>query len=159
MKSENVKIALTSIYIHGGSLDLKLQNYIAIIVGLLFIVSAFVPLGPYHFLGEANITGVLWNFMVPTGWLAIIVGVVLLFHSKLGLTNKRLAIFMFAASLSVIVFRFQDVDYFLSLWHGVKGEFDVDRGFGSLIQFAIALLSVLAGLLVIVIHNSKDDHV
>ncbi len=49
---------------------MKLQNFLGIIVGLLLIASAFVPLGPYHFEGEANITGVLWNFVLPTGWLA-----------------------------------------------------------------------------------------
>jgi hypothetical protein len=46
----------------------KLKSLIGVIVGLLFIASAFVPLGNYHFEGEANIVGILWNFMLPTGW-------------------------------------------------------------------------------------------
>jgi hypothetical protein len=134
----------------------KLKKFIGIIVGLLFIVSAFIPLGPYHFEGEANITGALWNFMVPTGWLAIIVGVVLLFHMKLGLENKRLALFMFVAGLLVIVFRFQDVDYFLGLWHGVKGDFDVESWLLTPAPFITALTGVFAGLLLLIIRDDSS---
>ena len=125
-------------------------------MGLLFIASALVPLGPYHFRGEPNITGVLWNFMIPTGWLAIILGAVLLFHKKLGLENKRLAFLMFAASLLVIVFRFPDVDYFLSLWHGVTGDFDVEAR-GGFVPLAVALVSLLESFLVLAIHNHNND--
>jgi hypothetical protein len=55
---------------------------LVIILGVLFVGSAFVPLGSYHFVGEANIIGVLWNFMLPTGWLALIFGVILIFPKQ-----------------------------------------------------------------------------
>ena len=134
---------------------MKLQNYLGIILGMLFVASAFVPIGAYHFLGVANITGVLWNIMLPTGWLALIVGVVLLFHMRLGLENKRLSFFMFVASASIIIFRFLDVDLFLGLWHGVKGNFDVDGRVP--IPFVIALVSLLASIFLMIIHNNTND--
>jgi hypothetical protein len=105
----------------------KLRNLIGVIAGLLFVASAFVPLSAYHFEGEANIVGVLWNFMLPTGWFSIIAGAALIFHEKIGLKNKWLAYALFVASLLLIVlFLLEDVDYFLGLWHGVKGDFDVE---------------------------------
>ena len=138
-----------------GALGVKIQNFLSIVIGLFFIASEFVPLGAYHYIGEANITGVLWNFMLPSGWLALIVGVVLLFHGRIGLENKRLALFMFVVSLSIIIFRFLDVDYSLGLWHGIKGNFDVDARVP--IPFVIALASLLASIFLIIIHNNTND--
>ncbi len=136
---------------------MKFQNFIAIIVGLLLIASAFVPLGPYHFEGKADITGVLWNFMLPTGWLALIFGFVLLFHMRLGIKNMRLAMFILVASGSVIFFRFQDVDYFLSLWHGVNGDFDVDRHAVSIFPFIVEIVGLIASFLVMISQNHSKD--
>ena len=136
---------------------MEFQNFVGIIVGLLLIASAFVPLGPYHFVGEADITGVLWNFMLPTGWLSLIFGVILLFHMRLGIKNMRLAMLILVASGSIIIFRFQDVDYFLSLWHGVNGEFDVDRHEVSIFPFVVAILGFFASFFVMITqYNNKD---
>jgi uncharacterized membrane protein YozB (DUF420 family) len=105
----------------------KAENLSGLIVGVLFVVSAFVPLGSYHFEGEAKIIGILWNFMLPTGWFGILVGVLLILRNKIGLKNKRSAYVMFTAGLlSIVLFIVQDVDYFLCLWNGVNGDFDVD---------------------------------
>jgi hypothetical protein len=125
---------------------LRFQNLV-IILGVTFVVSTFVPLGPYHFVGEPNVVGVLWNFMLPTGWLALIIGVILIFHKHLGLKNKKLALFLGISSLLIVVIRFQDVDYFLSLYHGISGEFDVDSHAISIFPFAVALVSLLASFL------------
>ena len=89
---------------------MRFQNFLVIILGVLFVASAFVPLGPYHFVGEPNIVGVLWNFMLPKGWLALIIGVILIFHKYLGFENKKLVLFLGISSLLIVVFRFQDVD-------------------------------------------------
>ena len=93
--------------------------------------------------------------MIPTGWLALIIGVILIFHKHLGLENKKLALFLGISSLLIVVFRFQDVDYFLGLYHGVSGEFDVDRFELSIFPFAVALVSLLASFLGMVAQNNK----
>jgi hypothetical protein len=54
-----------------GNLKLKFRNYITIVVGLLFIASSLVPVGVYHHEGVEGIYGVIWNFMIPTGWFYI----------------------------------------------------------------------------------------
>ena len=136
-------------------LKIKFKNYIGVAVGLLFIASSLVPVGVYHHEGEANITGVLWNFMIPTGWLYMLVGVVLIFHKRLGLENKRLAFVMFVAGLLFypLLLR-QNVDYWLGLWRGVMGDYDVESfGFLKLMlyfPFCVGLTSILASLLVMI---------
>ena len=88
------------------SSKLKVQNFLAIFVGTLFFASIFVPLGQYHFEGEKYVTGVLWNFMIPLDWLNLILGSILIFHTKFGLVNKKLIFFMIGASLSSFILRF-----------------------------------------------------
>jgi len=93
--------------------------------------------------------------MIPTGWLHIVIGVILLFHKRLGLENKRLAFVMFVAGLLFypLLLR-QNVDYWLGLWRGTTGDYDVES-FGVLklmlyFPFCVALTSILASLLVMI---------
>lgn len=46
----------------------------------------------YHFEGKVLIAGILWNFMLPTGWFAIVAGVVLLFHNRIGLKKQTISL-------------------------------------------------------------------
>ena len=156
-------IALTGIFT-SLFLNVKFRNYLGVAVGLLFIASALVPLGGYHLeSSDVPVTGVLWNFMVPTGWFYIVVGVVLLFHKRLGLENKRLAFVLFAGGLLFfpLLFR-QNVDYWLGLWRGVTGDYDVDSfGWVRLIlyfPFCVALTSILTSLLVMINGITKSQN-
>lgn len=81
--------------------------------------------------------------MLPTGWLALIFGVILIFQKRLGLENRKKAFFLVISSLLIVGFRFQDVDYFLSLYDGVTGEFDVDIRAISRFPSAVALATSL----------------
>lgn len=141
-------------------LKFKFKNYIGIAVGLLFIASALVPVGGYHLEGAVGITGVLWGFMVPTGWYCLVVGVVLLFHKRLRLENKRLALVMFAAGLLFfpLVFR-QDIDYFLGLWRGVSGDFDLEGPRWLIaLHYSGALTGLFTSLLVMINGRTKSQN-
>ena len=126
------------------------KTFVGIIVGLLFLVYALVPLGGYHLEGTMGVTGTLWHFMVPTGGYCIAVGVVLLFHRRLGLENRRLAYILFAAGLFIIPLLFrQNVDYWLGLWRGVTGDYDVDGPKWLLTPFLmLAATGIFTSLLV-----------
>jgi hypothetical protein len=140
---------------------MKLRNFIDIMFGLLFIASAFIPLGPYHHEGGLDIAGTLWNFMLPTGWLGIVIGVGLLLNGRIGLKNKRLAYVMFLVSLLlIVVFLLQDADYFLSLWHGVSTNFDVDaQWFLAPASAYLGILGAFTGLSLILIPNHNTTMV
>ena len=142
-------------------LKLKFKNYIGIAVGLLFIASALVPVGGYH-LRSSNVPvwGILWGFMVPTGWYCIVVGFVLLFHKRLRLESKRLALVMFAAGLLFfpLVFR-QDIDYFLGLWRGVSGDFDlVGPRWLIALHYSGALTGLFTSLSVMINGRTKSQN-
>jgi hypothetical protein len=142
------------------ALEVNLRNLIGTILGLLFTLSAFVPMASYHFEGEANIVGVLWNLMLPTGWFAIIAGTILLLHERIGLKNKRLAYAILAASLILIALSLLqglllDVDYLLGLWHGVKGDFDFESRSNAVPLF-LGMAGIFASLLLITIRNEPE---
>ncbi len=138
---------------------MSLRNLLVAIVGLLFVLSAFAPLGSYHFMGKALVSGILWNFMLPTGWVAIAAGAVLLFHKRIGLENQRLAYAMLAASLFLLVISLLqglglllDVDAFLGLLHGVEGDFDLQ---GSM---AVPLFLGMTGIFVSIMLIAMPPH-
>ena len=118
------------------------------LVGLLFVASALVPIGVYHFEGELNIAGMLWNIMLPTGWFDISVGAAFLFHEKIGLGGKKLKYLMLLCGLmSIALFYLQDIDFFLSSWHGVTGDYDIDgKSFLTAFPLFAGYISILTGL-------------
>ena len=138
------------------------KTVVGIIVGLLFLAYALVPLGSYHLEGATGVTGTLWHFMVPTGWYCIAVGVVLLFHRRLGLENRRLAYILFAAGVFIVPLLFgQNVDYWLGLWRGVAGDYDVDGPKWLLTPFLLlAATGIFTSLFVWInpTHNSGQEY-
>jgi hypothetical protein len=136
-------------------LQVNFRNLLGTLVGLLFVLSAFVPLASYHFEGKALISGILWNFMLPTGWFAIVVGILLLFHKRIGLKGKRLAYAMLVAGLLLLVISLLqglgllvNVDWLLSVLHGVRGNFDLQGSMAVPMFFGIAVM--FASLLLII---------
>lgn len=140
---------------HRSALDLKLRTVVIPLFGLLLIASAFVPIGAYHGLGDIDVSGILWNFILPTGWFGIIAGIGLLFFDRIRLNNKRLADVIFLISLLLMMLSLlQDVDYHLSLWHGVKTtNFDVDSFILANVSVILSLLGTCVGLLLITNHK------
>jgi hypothetical protein len=136
------------------------RNLLGALVDLLFVLSAFVPLASYHFEGKALISGILWNFMLPTGWFAIAAGAILLFHKRIGLKNMRLAYAILAASLFLLVIALLqglgllfDIDYLLGLLHGVSGDFELQ---GSMaVPLFLGIVGIFASLLLMITRHSE----
>ena len=138
---------------------MKLQNLVPRIVGSLFVASAFVPLASYHFEGEPYIFGFLWNLMLPTGWLAVTAGAVMLLHQRIGLSKKQLVYVMLASGLLLmLLFRLQDVDYFLGLWHGVQGNFDTEKMTLTLAAFLVGIMGILGSLFLVTSSTTPPKH-
>lgn len=123
-------------------------DILGIALGLLFVVSALLPLGSYHFEGQAEIVGRLWNLMLPTGWFDGAIGAALLLHRRIGLKRNELPYLLLIGGVgSVALFYLQKVDVFLGLWHGVQGDYDVE---GVMLltafPFLVGMTSILTGL-------------
>ena len=134
---------------------MKAKELIVSFLGLLFIASAILPLGAYHFAGAADVVGILWNFMLPTGWFSFGLGVVILFRQKIGLTDIRLRYLLLIGGLVLALLVFLGDDYFLGLWTGVNGNYDVDNRLP--VPFWSGVVGVFAGLLLKISPKKKSS--
>jgi hypothetical protein len=124
---------------------MEAKELIVPFLGLLFTISAILPLGAYHFIGAADVVGILWNFMIPTGWFSFVLGAVILFRQKIGLTNIGLSYLFLIGGLVLVLLVFLGDDYFLGLWTGFSGNYDVDNRLP--VPFWSGVVGVFAGLL------------
>jgi hypothetical protein len=117
-----------------------------VILGSLFIIAQFIPLGAYHFVGEPHIVGGLYNVLFPHGMFTLIFGFLLIFYEKLMLERfiRLNYLLILGGALIILVGYYEPEDYILGLLHGVEGDFDTD---GVNTGFPIGLVSVLVGMI------------
>jgi len=124
-----------------------------VILGSIFVLFQFIPLGGYHFEGEAHIVGGLYNILFPHGVLSVVLGGFLIFYERWGF--KRLIplnyLLILGGTMIVLVSYYEPADYILGLWHGVEGDFDTE---GVSTGFLTGILSLSAGVIISVINSS-----
>ncbi len=122
-----------------------------VLVAVLFVLVLLAPLGAYHCMSD-TISGTMWGFMVPVGYVAAIAGSLLLLSDKLCLSRfistPRLLILTGISVITVHVAQSQFLEIFLGASTGVQGLYDVDfystvLSFPSLVSF----LAIAVGLL------------
>ena len=86
--------------------------------------------------------------MLSTGWLDAAIGALLLLYGGVRLNGKWLKYLMLIGGvISIALFYIQDVDLYLGLWHGIRGDFDVDgKSFLTASPLLVGLTSTLMGL-------------
>jgi len=84
--------------------------------------------------------------MTPLGYAALILGVILVLYPKLWLVRRLrfVNLLMISGFLIIGVYLTQPVEFFLGLWHGVAGEYDIDR-YSPLVSlpFYVGVVSIL----------------
>ena len=131
------------------SLESGFQRTVRSMFGIICIIALFSPLAVYHYLGEASISGTLWAFMTPIGYVALILGIILVLYPKLWL-HRRLRfpnLLIASGILMIIIYLVQPVKFFLALWHGTTVEYDIDM-YSPLVSlpFYLGVVSLLYGV-------------
>ena len=118
-----------------------------LILGYLFIIVQFIPLGVYHFIGGPNIIGGLYNFIFPSGIISIVLGTALILYDRQALrTHIRLHHLMLLGGFLILLTTYnQHPDYFLGLWRGVNGDFDIE---GVNTGYYVGIISLLTGMMI-----------
>lgn len=125
------------------------------VIGLLLVFLFFLPTAFYQYscceFGSDIIMGSLYGYMLPYGYIALICGIVLVlrphFKPLHWIKPSHLLIVAGVFVLLGMVFS-KNVDYFLSSWHGIGGEWTVQvDGVANLIAVTIPALSIAAGLI------------
>jgi hypothetical protein len=119
--------------------------------GVILGALLFTPFGVYHSRVEPYVTGYLWGYHLPVGYVGLLLGILAVLYPRLNmLRSLRFSAFMPIIGLSLfLTFLFSPKDYFINLINGTNfspAQIDVDFALGNPVVLGLALLSIAFGL-------------
>ena len=134
-----------------GNRFMQLQ-LLRVAYGVMLGALLFIPFGVYHSRVEPYITGYLWGYNLPVGYVGLLLGVVAILYPRLdALRRLKFSAFLLFIGLSLfLTFLFSPGDYFINLFNGTNfssAQIDVDFAVGNSAVLYLALLSMVVGSL------------
>ena len=122
--------------------------------GAVLIAVLFVPFGLYHTMAEPYVSGALWGFMLPVGYVAAASGVTVILYPRSTLLKRLefgylLVIIGVSLLLSLLLF---PRELSISLLYGTNA-IDMDYSPFTGAVFWLSLLSIAAGIAIKVTKN------
>ena len=122
-----------------------------LVYGVMLSALLVTPFGVYHSRSEPYITGSLWGYHLPIGYVGLLLGIVVVLYPRLNaLRSLRLSSLMpFIGLFLLLSFYFSPNYYFINLLHGTSFssfQIDVDFPLGNLAVLWLSLLSIALGL-------------
>ena len=126
-------------------------TYLRWAYGVMLLAVLFLPFGVYHTMTEPYVSGALWGFMLPVGYVAAASGVAIILYPRSPLLRKLefgylltlIGVFML---LSMLMF---PRELSISLLHGTN-MIDMDYSTFNGAVFWLSLLTIGAGIAVTV---------
>jgi hypothetical protein len=120
---------------------------------MMLVAVLFVPFGVYHSMIEPYVTGFLWGFLLPVGYVALASGIAVIVYPRLTLLkilgfDFLLILIGFFLLLSLLAF---PKEFFINLVQGTSfsyGSIDIDFPIGNSTVLLLSLVSVGAGFAV-----------
>jgi hypothetical protein len=131
-------------------------RFLRVAYGVLLVSILFVPFGIYNTMAEPYVSGVVWGFMLPVGYIAAASGIAIIFYPQTKAIKKLgfgYLLMLIGASmlLSSLIF---PRELSISLLHGTNMiDIDYSTFYGAL--FWLSLLNVCAGFAVKVNEKRK----
>ena len=132
-------------------------RFLRVAYGVLLVAILFVPFGIYNTMAEPYVSGVVWGFMLPIGYIAAASGIAIIFYPQLKALRKLgfgYLLMLIGASmlLSFLIF---PRELSISLLHGTNMiDIDYSTFYGAL--FWLSLLNVCAGFAVKVTKSVRN---
>ena len=119
--------------------------------GVMLGALLVTPFGAYHSRVEPYITGYLWGYHLPIGYVGLLLGTAVVLYPRLNkLRSLRFSSFMpFIGLILLLSFFFSPKDYFINLLHGTNfspWQIDVDYAVGNSAVLGLSILSIFFGL-------------
>lgn len=119
--------------------------------GVMLGALLFIPFGVYHSRVEPYITGYLWGYNLPVGYIGLLLGAAVILYPRLhALRRLRLNAFLSLIGLSLfLTFLFSPKDYFINIINGTNfspAQIDVDFAVGNSAVLGLSILSIAFGL-------------
>ena len=107
----------------------------------------FLPFGLYHTMAEPYVSGIVWGFMLPAGYVAAASGIAVILYPRLKLLNKQGLgyLLMVVGVMLLLSLWLYPRELSISLLHGTNMiDIDYSRFTGAV--FWLSLLSVAGGI-------------
>jgi hypothetical protein len=119
----------------------------SILLGALLVT----PFGVYHSLSEPYITGYLWGYNLPIGYIGLLLGTIIILYPKVNpLKSLKFSSLMpFIGLFLLLTLIFSPNHYFINLQHGTSfssAQIDVDFQLGNSAVVFFSFLSIVLGL-------------
>ena len=129
-------------------------QFLRLAYGAVLIAVLFVPFGLYHTMAEPYVSGALWGFMLPVGYVAAASGVTVILYSRSTLLKRLgfgylLMVIGVSLLLSLLLF---PRELSISLLYGTN-MIDMDYSTFTGAVFWLSLLSIAAGIAIKVTKN------
>ena len=133
-----------------GDHFLRLQ-FLRLTYGVMLGALLVTPFGAYHSISEPYITGHLWGYHLPIGYVGLLLGILAVGYPKLAfLKNRNFGSLMVLIGLLLLLsFVLSPKEYFINLIHGTNfssSQIDVDIPVGNSAVWGLSLLSTALGL-------------
>jgi hypothetical protein len=136
----------TSILSHLTRLHLVQMTY-GVTLGVLLVM----PFGVYHSISEPYITGYLWGYDLPIGYVGLLLGILAVLYPKVShLRSLKFSSLMpIIGPFLLLTLIFSPNYYFINLLHGTSFssfQIDVDFQLGNSAVVGLSILSIALGL-------------
>jgi len=115
--------------------------------GVVLIAVLFLPFGFYNTMTEPYVSGVVWGFMLPVGYIAAASGAAIIFYPRSNLL-RRLGVGYLLIVVGILLLLSLELyprESSISLLHGTN-MIDIDYSTFTGAVFWLSLLSVAAGI-------------
>jgi hypothetical protein len=127
-----------------------MHTNLRLVYGVILAALLLVPFGVYHSGAEAYVTGSLWGYNLPIGYVGLISGVLAIIHPKIG-NLKKMGFGSFMTLIGIfllLLFVLSPKDYFINLIHGTCFDsVDVDYPVGNSAVLGLSPFSIVSGLM------------
>ena len=124
-------------------------TFIRLAYGLMLIAVLFVPLGAYHSRVEPYVTGFLWGYELPVGYVALVSGLMVILYPRLTVFKGRLHFLVVVVGLVLLLsLTLVAKEFSINLIHGASfssGQIDVDSPVGNVVVWGLSLFSLALG--------------
>jgi hypothetical protein len=126
---------------------LRVLQILLLAYGATLFAVFFLPFGLYHTMAEPYVSGIVWGFMLPAGYVAAASGIAVIFYPRLKLLNKLgLGYLLMVVGVSLLLSLWlYPRELSISLLYGTN-MIDIDYSTFTGAVFWLSLLGVAAGI-------------
>jgi hypothetical protein len=134
------------------------STVLRLVYGVMLAVLLVTPFGVYHSRVEPYVTGALWGYQLPVGYIGLLLGITAVLY-PVKLRSRKFSLLLAFTGLALLAsFIFAPKDYLINLFNGTSfspNQIDIDFSLGNLAVLVLSLASLFAGVASLTFSHQK----